>query len=144
MSGEQRPKEPKLKKRPAKAVEAPPAALPTVFTSIYHKVYYRPSQVRLSMSCFREGQIPQVGMRLAMLEQRGECELEHIPHPVFYIGVIEKVSGDLVTVKYDRHPSALSITFGWESTKMFCVPVTGDREAWTGEFEKRQRKEWPT
>jgi len=131
----------KAKRKPRK--ESPRGVLPAIFAAVYHKVLYRPSQVMLSMPCFREGQKPTVGMRLAILDQTGECRLEEIPEPIFCTGVIERVTGDTVTLKYDKHPSgAVSLTFGWESMKVFCVPLPDDREKWTQEFTRRHREEW--
>jgi hypothetical protein len=111
--------------------DLPVGVLPAVFTSRYHTVLYRPSQVTLSMPCFKEGEHPRVGMRLALLENRDESSLTDIKSPVFVTGVIVEINGDLVTLKYDKHPHrAISITFSWGSYKVFCVPLTDKREKW--------------
>ena len=110
--------------KPKKIVAIPPEML------YQPRVFYQASQVERSVPCFMEISKIKVGDRLAVLEERNEFSAhfgEKLPiAATFYIGRVTAIGdGDdpLVTITYDGHPYAVSLTAGLNNIARFCIPV---------------------
>lgn len=95
--------------------------IPPALIAGWHRVYYKPSQVERSL----RPEHFKVGLRVGVLEQRLDF-LGNPPEPIFYTGTVEKIWGsdlDIVTIKYDAHPYAVSISFGIKANAHFVIPL---------------------